>query len=1844
MHPFALFSVFRQVKSLRFLPTTMSALFIFLLTNCSKLNKVTVSGRNFEDAVALTQNLVFTFSKDLVAESDLNVWESAPYVEFSPKIQGKFKWTAPNELIFSPAVGFEPATDYSAALNPALLRKVEDKKYSLSSDNFEFHTPYLGIENTETYWTKSRTDGKPVARTKLRFNYAVNPQEVAKRLKVTGEDEKVFGFQVNQSVVAESVPISLADVSTEEESQVKITLAKGLPLPNAKHESKEDMALTANLPDPKKLEILDVQTGFENNRGFVKILTTQELSPEEVEKYYRIVGGNTPPEEQVVEKDSLGNAIEKPKVEGPRMKTKAELIDNGLIIRGDFNENDTYILTLTTQMKGVLGVRLTDEFSKDLFFGKMPASIGFVNKKAVYLSSKGNKNVGVNIVNMPKVSVKISRLYENNILQYTSRYRYQDYYEEGEGSGNSYTYSDDEGLLSDVIVNKVVETENLPKVRGISVLNLNLPTAENGLRGIYLVSVQSPDEYYLNSTKLVSVSDIGLITKQSGNEILVFANSIKTAESLSGVEVTLVSSNNQSVYTLKTDSKGVAVFRNLPEKAPGFKIAMITARTAEDFNYLLFEDSGVETSRFEVEGKLDNTSGFEAFIYGDRNIYRPGETIYFNTVIRKQTWESVGEIPVKIRLLMPNGKEFKAFRKTTNSQGAVETSVPLEASVVTGTYTIEVYNANDVLLNSQSISVEEFMPDRIKVDTKSDQESYRNGQTVTLSATALNLFGPPASGRNYEMELSLQRKLFYPKGFNDYVFDIADNTNFQNDLRQGVTDDNGLAQESYQIPVTYSDMGVLEGKIYVTVFDETGRPVNRLKRFEVFTQPVFYGIGMPDTYVGTNVPVSIPMVALNKDGKPVSASGRVEVVRFDYQTVIEKNADNTIKYSSKKQTKVLMSRPMNFANGKAEIRFAPPTSGEYEVRVHREGSRNWTAQSFYAYGYGYTSNTSFEVNNEGQVAMEFDKEQYEVGDRAKVLFKTPFQGRLLVTIERNKVLEYHFLDTDKKSAELDFKITDEHLPNVYVSATLFRAMDETNLPLTVAHGYAPVMVNNADNQLPVAITTVEKSRSKTKQTITVKTASNAEVTIAVVDEGILQLKNFHTPNPYDFFYQKRALEVDSYDLYPFLFPELSIASLSSVGGDGYDLEKRINPLSNGRVKLVAFWSGIKKADSGGEVTFEVDIPQFSGDLRVMAVAYKDEAFGSANKNMKVADPLVISTALPRFASPNDELVVPVNITNTTKQTANVTATITVAGALGINGVNTQTLAIAPEREGRTQFALKAQPTMGNSTVTVTVNGLKEKFTEKIELTVRPSTSLLKVASSGVVNGGQTATVNLANDFIPASVKSSLLVSKSPMVQFVKEFEYVLGYPHGCLEQTISKAFPQLYFADFVKQIQSGKKPYLKSGESDLNPNYNVQAALRKLETLQLYNGGLSMWQAGEADNWWGTAYALHFMVEAQKAGFEVNATTLGKVIDYLSTKTATQATETGVFYNPDGSITNRTIAKREMIYTLYTLALAGKANRSVMNYYKANPTLLATDGRYLLAAAYQLIGDGRSYNALLPSNYGNERPERETGGSFSSPIRNTALVLNTLIEVDPGNLQIPSLARLLSQGIKAERWLSTQETAFSFLALGKLAKKANQSNVTAAIASNGKALGNFTGTDLLLNRNLSNEASIAAKGKGSLYYFAQAEGLSASGRYEEGDNVLQVRKQFFTRSGQPIGTANFRQNDLVVVKITLNSQNGIPVENVVVTDMLPAGLEIENPRLTGEREMNWIKDQSAPNHFDIRDDRINFFTDAGKATKTFYYLVRAVSKGKFIMGPVSADAMYNGEYRSYSGGGVCVVQ
>ncbi len=1805
-----------------YLTHSLIILSLLFLTTCTPTNLVEVTQTNFKEEVTTQSNLKFTFNKSIVGDTLFNVWDTTAYIQFTPKVEGKFKWVSANEIVFSPEKGFSPSTDYQAKLSPKLASK--ESKLAVDKDKvIKFHTTYLSVENSDVFWSidERRTNQ---LRINLNFNYKVDPNSLQSLTTAMIGEEKVSAVKVLNQEPSKVVELLIEELNGNnlDEKKLMLSIAPGVKCTESSYISDKELKVALSTPNKNQLKIEGVLTEYENFQPQIYVKTNQSVS--------------------------LVQVLNNLKIE-PKMVYEVRQREDGFVVKGNFKSGGNYTVSIDKSMQGVFGSELEQDFREEVLFGDRQPVISFVSSQGVYLSSKGNKNIGIRINNVPKVKVVIYKIYENNLVHFLRGNEY------GYGGDNqSYYQSSNNESYGDIIIEEEYDTKTLPLVNDFRVLNLDFAQMKDP-NGVYTIRVSSTEDLWLNSSTMVSLSDIGFIARETKDDIYVFANSLMDSKAMNGLKISLISQSNQVIATANTDNAGVAVFSDIKKKYPDSDIRLITARSNDDFNYLSLSQSRVDKSRFETDGYFQNLSGYMAFLYGERDLYRPGEQVNLNVIVRNQTWNTAGKMPIILKFKLPNGKDLVNMRGTLDNDGAFNTSISLPASAVTGIYQVEIYTATNVLLNSMPINVEEFMPDRIKVklalveeDLKTiKKDDLKTGDLARVQLSAVNLFGPPASDRNYQMGFSLVQQSFTAKAYTDYNFGLrAENEengsifySLEVQNTEGKTDSQGKALEEFTIPKKYDNLGLLQGRVYATVFDETGRSVSRQMTFDVFTQPVFLGIKSSEEYVSTQRSLSFSLIALTKDQSPVSSKAIIEVIRFKWQTVLEKDYNGRYRYVSKQQEEVIKKEDIQVNQG-SSYNFTPLVSGDYEVRLRREGAVTFVSNRFYAYGYGNTNNTSFEVDKDGKVEIKFDKKNYQVGEQANILFTTPFNGRLLVTVERDKVMKHFYLDTKNKSASTQLTIEQAHLPNVFITATLIKPVSDGAIPLTVAHGFEPLPVKSKDTQLDLSIQAVEKSESKQKQTIIVKTGrpqAGVQVTLAVVDEGILQLKNYQTPQPHDYFFQKRGLVVQPYDLYPQLFPEISIGT-PSTGGGGDDFGNRANPMVNRRVKLVRFWSGVLQTNSAGEVSYTIDIPQFSGSLRIMAVAYKDGAFGSASKNMTIADPMVISTGLPRFLSPGDKVKIPVTLSNTTEQAGVAQVQLKTTDNLKINSDNSYSTSVKANQEGQVEFEIEAKSVIDSAKVEVVVQAFGRTFTEKLDINIRPITGLTKQAGNGLISSGKSKEIDFKTGLLPSTVTSKMWVSKSPLIQFTNDLEYLIQYPHGCVEQITSSVFPQLYAQELMKAVN----PTLQNTNLyDAQVRENVQEGIMRLLSMQSYSGGLQYWPSGYEESWFGTAYGAHFMIEAQKIGYNVPQSSLDQMLVYLRRQTDNKKKEEYYYYDAQDKRRKKFIAPKEAIYSLYVLALAKQPDVSLMNYYKENKVSLALDSKYLLATSYLLLGDKESYQSLLPTSFEGERSEQVLSGSFHSYIRDEALALNSLIEGDPENPQVAIMAQELSTNFKNAKYLNTQECAFTILALGKLAKQSNESQLTAQVLFNGATVGNFVGQDLFINQNLANgKMKISTQGQGNLYYFWQMQGLDPSGKVKEEDNKLKVRKTFYDSEGNVIKDLTFRQNDLVVVKVSITADPYFRnLDNVVVTDMLPAGFEIENPRLTPNREIRWIRTQDSPQHFDIRDDRINYFVTATGKTQNFYYLARAVSKGSFKMGPVSADAMYDGNYYSYYGSG-----
>jgi alpha-2-macroglobulin len=581
--------------------------------------------------------------------------------------------------------------------------------------------------------------------------------------------------------------------------------------------------------------------------------------------------------------------------------------------------------------------------------------------------------------------------------------------------------------------------------------------------------------------------------------------------------------------------------------------------------------------------------------------------------------------------------------------------------------------------------------------------------------------------------------------------------------------------------------------------------------------------------------------------------------------------------------------------------------------------------------------------------------------------------------------------------------------------------------------------------------------------------------------------------------------------------------------------------------------------------------------------------------------------------------------------------VRVEGGLKVTGAKSQSVSLSPKGNGRAVFGIVADNTSGVAKIIVEAKGM-DNVKDETEIAIRPTSPLDKKDGGGTLPAGKTTKITIPGGYITSTQKSSIVISRFPATQYAEQLNQLVGYPHGCLEQTTSKLFPQLYFEDLAAAVDKEVKP-------NGNPVYFVNEGIRKIQGLAMGDGSLSMWPGGNYSNDWASVYAIHFLVEAKKAGYDVNDRVLKSCHNYLSRLAAHKGTYSYRTYSVTGEKVE-VKAYKEEIYALYVLALAGKPDMGMMNYYRSRPHLLTGDSRYLLGGAFGHANNWAAFNELLPSTFKPETPERQDGGCYDSEIRANAIMLAVLADVDPNHKQVQPLITYLSKNAKSA-W-STQDRAWLFLALGKAAKGVANSNVKVDVMVDGKSLGTFDGTRTLTVRSSAvngKSISLNATGTGSAYYYWGTQGVVAAPyAVKEEDMNLTVRRTFYTRGGVQVTDNTFEQGDLVVCKITLTT--GIrSIDNLAISDLLPAGFEIDNPRLSSSTSLNWVSSNLYPQYMDIRDDRLLLYANLPKGgERSYYYLCRVVNAGHFRLAPVGAEAMYDQMCHSTNGAGWVTVR
>ena len=1343
--------------------------------------------------------------------------------------------------------------------------------------------------------------------------------------------------------------------------------------------------------------------------------------------------------------------------------------------------------------------------------------------------------------------------------------------------------------------------------------------------GIYIVAAEStkddPDSYDERATQWLVVSDLGLFTLRGDDGLHVFVRSLATAKPLAGVTLQLYARNNGELGQIITDGKGYARFDpGLLRGDGGREPAALMAFGSGDYNFLDLTKPAFDLSDRGVDGRAA-PGAVDAFLYTERGIYRPGETVELMTLVRDSRAYAQPDAPLTLKLFRPDEVEAAQLRPTHPALGGYHAQLPLALNARTGSWTVKAYtDPKGEPIGQVSFQVEDFVPQRLKLELSATAPVLKPGEPATVDINGRFLYGAPAANLKAEAEVVLREDPDPYPAFPGYRFGLAqDNWTAQRfPVALAGTDAQGKAQAQVSLSERPDTSRPLQARVRVSLFEPGGRPVSRSLNLPYRTQPFVIGIKprFGDDGVATGQEAGFEVIALDPLGQPLAKNGlRADLVREDYRYYWYYDDGRW--------------------NYKLVIRDSTPLSSQtLDLAADRPGS---VAQRGLDWGHyrldvldpttGVASSARFTVGwfespHEGdtpdQMKVTLDRPRYQAGETAKIFVRAPFAGEVLLNVVGDRLWASRSISVPAEGTTVEWPIPAEWGPGVYITATAFRPADNAaQRGPGRAIGLVWAGLDPAPRTLNVALNapTEWKPRQTVELPVTVTgldPGQPAYLTVAAVDEGILQLTDFITPNPIKYFLGKRRLGMQLLDLYGKLIETGGRAGQLKVGGDADS--RQLDGSGVRTVKTLALFSGPVALDGNGQARIPLALPDFNGQLRIMAVAWDRHRVGWAETAPLVRDPLVARIYLPRFLAPEDQGQIAVTVQNLNAPPGEYHLRLSADGAVAVDQPAAFVFTVADtavQNQEKRSFTLRGlQPGVGHIQLHLDgPNGFQ--LLRESEIGVRPAQTIVTAHTAKRLNPGETLTLGseLLREYLPATGQSRLSFASRPNLNVPELLADLDRYPYGCLEQTTSRALPLLYFNQ-IAQVWVGQN----ATEAGLRAR--VQEAIQHILTLQDADGGFGLWSPDSEVEDWLSAFAMDFLVRARQEQYLVPESAYQHGLKHLQERLSADEFEQAA------------LAWRA--YDLYVLARVQKAAIGDLRYLHDNylqklPTALA---QAQLGAALARYGElGRAQEAFTAAL--NRTGRAATVRDYGTSLRDRAALLALLAESGQLPERIPPLAEQLAADFGQRHYTSTQEQAWLLLAAhALLAQAAGPMRLTV----DGQAA---TADPLYLapsSEQLAKGLSMRNEGNGPIWYSANLSGVPIA-QQPPAREGFTIARRYYNRTGQEVDPTQIRQNDLLVVVITGEAQGREPQQALVV-DLLPAGLEIENARLAhnaSTMEIAWLPKLTETLHSEFRDDRFAAALDIKEGEKrqfTLAYLVRAVTPGNYRQPAVYVEDMY----------------
>ena len=1329
-------------------------------------------------------------------------------------------------------------------------------------------------------------------------------------------------------------------------------------------------------------------------------------------------------------------------------------------------------------------------------------------------------------------------------------------------------------------------------------------------------------DYYFYNARIgtnILASDLGVIAKRGTDKSVVIAVSdIVSTNPVSGATVTLYNYQQQKIADSSTDGDGMTSFQL--EKIAYF--AIVTK--GDQSTYVKLDDElSLSLSNFDVSGETLQ-KGLKGYLYGERGVWRPGDTLFLSFILNDNANKLPENHPIKIKLNDPNGKTvYQSVQKGT-ALSHYKFIIPTQSSAPTGNWEAVVSVGGARFY--KSIKIETIKPNRLKIKNSFNDAVLSASKNNVNNIQVMWLHGAIAKDLKTEVQAKFSQQVTTFKGFDKYVFDDP-TRNFSTEeinIFSGKVDGNGRASIPIKPMLKGQASGMLKAAFITKVYEQGGDVSTDVASTSYSPYKTYVGVKSPEPnkygMIETGKSNTFSIATVDEYGRPKAVQNLdVRVYKMESRWWWDASNDNLSNYNTANSTIAYKNfRISTNSSGKGSVSFVVPNNdwGNYLIRVSDPNDGHASGLHVYIDAPYWSAKAK---NGDGESAnmLKFstDKEKYTVGETAKIFFPSSEGGRALISIENGtKVVKTLWAKTKKGETTVELPITGEMAPNVYINVTLLQphASTKNDSPIRM-YGIVPIEVIDKNTVLEPQISMPNVLRPE--QTVNVKVSEKngkaMTYTIAVVDEGLLDLTRFKTPNAWDNFYTREALGVRTWDIYDDVIGAYGgkVNQVFSIGGDadlGGGKAKKAN-----RFKPVVMYFGPFEIGKGDSKITQIKLPKYIGSVRTMVVAANAEnsAYGMAEKATQVKSPLMVLASLPRKISPSENVTIPVTLFATEKNIKNVTLQIKTNTAVRVVGKTSQIVTFTEPDEKMAYFNLNVGSVTGIGKVQIIATSGKEKSVYDVEIDVMNPNPVTTTYTDIIIEPNSSKKIAWDLFGVTGSNKSKIEISSVPTVDFSRRLDYLIQYPHGCVEQTTSSVFPQLYLND-VMDLDATYKQRIQN---------NVTAGIQKLGNFQVANGGFSYWPGNaEADDW-GTSYAGHFLIEAEKKGYVLPISFKNKWISYQQ-KMAKQWRFEKQYHNDFAQA-----------YRLYTLAIAGSADLASMNRLRETVGI-ANESKLRLAATYAIIKQNSAGLALLSKSMIDEQNEDGYYYYFGSNERNRAMALETLILLGQKQKAF-AMATKLAKNLSSNEWMSTQTTAYGLYAMSKFAQSNGSKGVSVQYSNGGKSVVINT-NKTIAQRNLdlvSGKNSVTIKNNKSNTIFVRVlnSGILPVGKENVVQNNLTANVVFKDRKGKAISVTKIAQGTEFIAEVTLTNRKNERVENIALSQILPSGFEIVNTRYTefGDATNN------VADYIDIRDDRANYyFSLKGSETRTFKILLNASYLGKYYLPGLQCEAMYDNDF------------